>query len=581
MKTCINRKLHRLTLEKMVIGLEEPILVKGVGEFLAKIDSGNSGYNVIHGEDFIVQGNILNFKTINKDGDERRVSKKIKETLRVNIGGGHIQERPVIELDIKFAGDDYKKIPFSVTNRADNEHKVLISKDFVGKELKALIDVTKDNIANDDINVDYVTEGILDAIKGAAKTAGNVVSDIATGPQGLQNFAAKMSSINKAMQGEYVPAAKRSKTPEIDASLKDEVKSLGKIGELIEADKQLILAQLQNQESKFPDDFGATISKEAPSTDINGNEVANIEGNVEVQKLLDYTGNTNIGGAQSNPDYHARMKKVLKAYSEYMKNPPKDESEETVVSEATVPQQTQASATSTQNTQIAQSAQKGGQKKQIEDPTKEIQGVQKQKDVNLLSKDEVLAELSKLKKRNQTIFYLLAFKTDNKNNQLLFGAELTSGIQNIIDSWSLKLVQSEQWTKRAFMPFVTQLVRSIDKNAKGLFAICFGPAESRSVEFFTNPGLFYTPESEETAEENISNQEELAARYDELNAKFKELTGMDLTDENLANYHQNSGPDEVQLVSKYTELSEKFKNISGMELTDENLANYVDSKTTA
>ena len=73
----------------MVIGLEEPILIKGVGELLAKIDSGNGGYNVIHGEDFVVQGDILNFKTVNKDGDERRVSKKIKETLRVNIGGGH------------------------------------------------------------------------------------------------------------------------------------------------------------------------------------------------------------------------------------------------------------------------------------------------------------------------------------------------------------------------------------------------------------------------------------------------------------------------------------------------------------
>ena len=71
----------------MVIGLEEPILIKGVGELLAKIDSGNRGYNVIHGEDFVVQGDILNFKTVNKDGDERRVSKKIKETLRVNIGG--------------------------------------------------------------------------------------------------------------------------------------------------------------------------------------------------------------------------------------------------------------------------------------------------------------------------------------------------------------------------------------------------------------------------------------------------------------------------------------------------------------
>lgn len=558
----------------MVIGLEEPILVKGVGEFLAKIDSGNSGYNVIHGDDFVVQGNILNFKTINKDGEERRVSKKIKETLRVNIGGGHIQERPVIELDIKFAGDDYKKIPFSVTNRADNEHKVLISKDFVGKELEALIDVTKDNIANDDINVDYVTEGIMDAIKGAAKTAGNVVSDIATGPQGLQNFAAKMSSINKAMQGEYVPAAKRSKTPEIDASLKDEVKSLGKIGELIESDKQLILAQLQNQESKFPEDFGATISKEAPLTDANGNEVVNIEGNVEVQKLLDYTGNTNIGGAQSNPDYHARMKKVLKAYSEYMKNPPKDESEETVVSEATVPQQTQASATSTQNTQIAQSAQKGGQKKQIEDPTKEIQGVQKQKDVNLLSKDEVLAELSKLKKRNQTIFYLLAFKTDNKNNQLLFGAELTSGIQNIIDSWSLKFVQSEQWTKRAFMPFVTQLVRSIDKNAKGLFAICFGPAESRSVEFFTNPGLFYSNEEQTGADEESVSLNELAETYTALNEEFKSLSGMELTDENIKSYATSVATSLYSDLLAYIENNPELKQVAIATTQKEDLNSY-------
>ena len=204
MKTCINNKLHRLTLERMVIGLEEPILIKGIGELLAKIDSGNSGYNVIHGEDFIIQGNILNFKTINKDGDERRVSKKIKETLRVNIGGGHIQERPVIELDIKFGGDDYKKIPFSVTNRADNEHKVLISKDFVGKELDALIDVTKDNIANDDINVDYVTEGITDAIRGAAKTAGNIVSTFATGTEKQQKWADKMANIRKAMEGERV-----------------------------------------------------------------------------------------------------------------------------------------------------------------------------------------------------------------------------------------------------------------------------------------------------------------------------------------------------------------------------------------
>lgn len=154
-KTSISKKIYALTLEKMVIGIEEPILIKGVGELMAKIDSGNGGYNVIHGEDFTVQGDILNFKTEDKNGNSRRVSKKIKEKININIGGGHIQERPVIELDVQFGGEDYKKVLFSVTDRGDNEHKVLISKNFVGKELDALIDVTKDNISPKNIEVDY------------------------------------------------------------------------------------------------------------------------------------------------------------------------------------------------------------------------------------------------------------------------------------------------------------------------------------------------------------------------------------------------------------------------------------------
>lgn len=68
----------KLQLEKMVIGLEEPILIKGAGKFMAKVDSGNAGYNVIHGEDFVRQGDILNFKTYDADGNERRISKNIR-----------------------------------------------------------------------------------------------------------------------------------------------------------------------------------------------------------------------------------------------------------------------------------------------------------------------------------------------------------------------------------------------------------------------------------------------------------------------------------------------------------------------
>ena len=552
MKTCINNKIHRLTLERMVIGLEEPILIKGVGELLAKIDSGNGGYNVIHGEDFVVQGDILNFKTVNKDGDERRVSKKIKETLRVNIGGGHIQERPVVELNVKFGGEDYKKVPFSVTNRSDNEHKVLISKDFVGKELEALIDVTKDNIANDNIEVDYVAESFLD-------TAKNTIATIATGTEGQQKWADKMASLRSAMQGNRVNPfgvdKEKDTLSEEDKKVEEEVKELSNIGQLIKNDEVLIENQLKTQESKFPADFNAQIFREVQSVDANGQPVINIESQVKVQKLLDYMGNTNVGSATSNPSYHQRMKDVLAAYKKY-----KEESEEVIVSEAVMPPQ--------------QSANTRNNKKQTTDPTKEIQGTQAEKEVGSLNKEEVNKELQNLQKRNRTIFYLVSFASDANGNPLITGPDLTKGIQNIIDSWSAKLVKEERWNKNSFIPFVSQLVHSIDKNAKGLFAICSEPMENRKVEFFTNPGLFYSKEEPSENDNNIAVSEELVKQYNTLNEEFKSFSGLDLTEENIKIYATSVASSLYQDLLNFVNSSPEIKEIADQANNSKDLSTY-------
>ena len=160
-----------LQLERLVIGIEEPILVKDLGEIMAKIDSGNGGYNVIHGEDITYQGNQVLFLTYDGAGNPRRMSKKLKEELEVHIGGGIIQKRPVIELDIKFANEDYKKIPFSVTDRTENTHRILISKEFVEKTIEALIDVGAKNISNLNYDVDY------EPIHEANDFNGNIVND--------------------------------------------------------------------------------------------------------------------------------------------------------------------------------------------------------------------------------------------------------------------------------------------------------------------------------------------------------------------------------------------------------------------
>ena len=195
---------QKVLLERLVIGLEEPVLIKGLGELSAKIDSGNGGYNVIHGTDFHQQGNELMFTTHDSFGHEKKMQATVIDTIEVNMGGGNIENRPVIELDLKFAGEDYKKIPFSVSDRSTNTNPILISKGFVENELEALIDVGKKNISNDGIDVVYgesvmLDEGVLGAIgkgigavaKGAAKTAG----DIKRGMQTVGN------AYNKTMSG--------------------------------------------------------------------------------------------------------------------------------------------------------------------------------------------------------------------------------------------------------------------------------------------------------------------------------------------------------------------------------------------
>lgn len=175
----------RLILERLVIGVEEPILVKGGGEFTAKVDSGNSGLNVIHGEDLYANGDVLVFVTFDKDGNERRISKKIQKYVDVNIGGGVVEHRPVVHLDIKFADEDYKSVPFSVTNRSKQKNKVLICKDFVSKELDALIDPGASNIAAKGVEAELTEESVELNEGKVGKKVGNGAKKLGKGAVNL------------------------------------------------------------------------------------------------------------------------------------------------------------------------------------------------------------------------------------------------------------------------------------------------------------------------------------------------------------------------------------------------------------
>lgn len=136
-------------LEKNVLGLEEIIDLAGLGKLQAKLDSGNGAYNVLHGEDIKLNGKTVRFTTMNG----QTLEKPIQDTITINVGAGNTEERPVVLFNVKIGGQVFPNVPFSIGNRADNIHKVLIGKTFIQKELDALIDVGMKNIADKGIRV--------------------------------------------------------------------------------------------------------------------------------------------------------------------------------------------------------------------------------------------------------------------------------------------------------------------------------------------------------------------------------------------------------------------------------------------
>ena len=147
------KKFNRFFIEKQVLGLIEFFDVDGIGKIPSKLDSGNGAFNVIHGDkDSIqLQGNKVLFKTVN---NKHLIKDKIDEIV-INTGGGVMDKRNVVEFDFKIGNKEFRNIPFSIGDRSSNLYKILVSKDFIEEHLDALIDVSQENIADEEIEASY------------------------------------------------------------------------------------------------------------------------------------------------------------------------------------------------------------------------------------------------------------------------------------------------------------------------------------------------------------------------------------------------------------------------------------------
>jgi hypothetical protein len=122
------------------LGLVEEIQIEGIGVLKAKTDTGNSAHNVLHG---IVQkrenGNVT-FQTI----DDQVVSFPYEDEIKIHIGSGNKENRPVVRFNISINNQKYDGVPFSIADRSENEYKALLGEEFI-KSNGGLVDVTKED----------------------------------------------------------------------------------------------------------------------------------------------------------------------------------------------------------------------------------------------------------------------------------------------------------------------------------------------------------------------------------------------------------------------------------------------------
>ena len=103
-------------------GWEEIVTVNPFGDLIAKFDTGNARYSVLHAEDIDINGKKITFT----HGEKTITTKLVGDY--VSITGGGEDKRYLVELEFKFAGSSYGKITFGLDNRDNFNTDVLLNR---------------------------------------------------------------------------------------------------------------------------------------------------------------------------------------------------------------------------------------------------------------------------------------------------------------------------------------------------------------------------------------------------------------------------------------------------------------------
>ena len=112
--------------ERVEAGFREIIEVEGVGEFVAKFDTGNGSKSCsMHVDEITIDGDTCEWKLKGKTYKNKIVGYSKTEV------GNKIEERPIVNLDIIFAGKTFEEVPVSPVDRSMKSTPFLINRKFM------------------------------------------------------------------------------------------------------------------------------------------------------------------------------------------------------------------------------------------------------------------------------------------------------------------------------------------------------------------------------------------------------------------------------------------------------------------
>jgi len=119
-------KFRKLFYEQ-ILGLTEGITIQHVGTVKAKVDTGNSAYNVLHGIVRKMDDKNVTFETVNN----KVLTLPVAEIIKIHIGSGNKEDRPVVKLDCSVGTEQFNGVPFSIADRTENDTPVLLGEEFI------------------------------------------------------------------------------------------------------------------------------------------------------------------------------------------------------------------------------------------------------------------------------------------------------------------------------------------------------------------------------------------------------------------------------------------------------------------